>query len=127
MQFNANKTEEVVFSCKKVKPYHLQALLGNDILTRESHHKHLGMQLDSEVNFHSHIKEFIGKARRGVGMIRHLSMFLGVCLTTYHKYDPEMCLSFTQRLEQTQYNTALAVAGAWRDTNRQRLYEELGW
>ena len=33
----------------------------------------------------------------------------------------------TQRLEQTQYSAALAVAGAWRGTNRQRLYEELGW
>ena len=38
-----------------------------------------------------------------------------------------MRLIFTQRLEQTQYSAALAVAGAWRGTNRQRLYEELGW
>ena len=45
----------------------------------------------------------------------------------YHKYDPEMCSSFTQRLEQTQYSAALAVTGACRGTNRQRLYEELGW
>ena len=45
----------------------------------------------------------------------------------YHKYDPEMRLTFTQRLEQTQYYAALAVAGAWRGTNRLRLYEELGW
>ena len=45
----------------------------------------------------------------------------------YHKYDPEMRLTFTQRLEQTQYSAALAVTGAWRGTNRQRLYEELGW
>ena len=39
----------------------------------------------------------------------------------------KMRLTFTQRLEQTQYSAALAVAGAWRGTNRQRLYEELGW
>ena len=45
----------------------------------------------------------------------------------YHRCDPEMRLKFTQRLERTQYSDALAVAGAWRDTNRQRLYEELGW
>ena len=37
-----------------------------------------------------------------------------------------MCSSFTQRLEQTQYSAELAVTGAW-GTNRQRLYEELGW
>ena len=44
----------------------------------------------------------------------------------YHKYDPEMCSLFTQRLEQTQYSAELAVTDAW-GTNRQRLYEDLGW
>ena len=79
MQFNANKTEGVVFSCKKVKPYHPHALLGNDLIKRESHHKHLGMQLDSELNFQSHIKEAIGKARRGIGILRYL--FVWMCST----------------------------------------------
>ena len=49
--------------------------------------------------------------------------------TIYHKYDPEMCLSLTQRLEQTQYSAALAVTGAWvggGGKKRQRLYEEVG-
>ena len=45
----------------------------------------------------------------------------------YHRHDPEMIQSFTIRLEQTQYSAALAVAGAWRGTNRQMLYNELGW
>ena len=144
MQFNANKTEEVVFSCKKVKPHHPQALLGNDVIDRKSQHKHLGMQLDSELNFQSHVKEAIGKARKGIGMIRYLSRYVSRDVLDqvyklyvrphldygdiiYHKYDPQMCLSFTQKLEQTQYSAALAVSGAWRGTNRQRLYEELGW
>ena len=144
MQFNASKTEEVVFSCKKVKPSHPPALLGNDIIDRKSQHKHLGMQLDSGLNFQSHVKEAIGKARRGIGMIRYLSKYVSRDVLDqvyklyvrphldygdiiYHKYDPKMSLSFTQRLEQTQYYAALAVTGAWRGTNRQRLYEELGW
>ena len=32
-----------------------------------------------------------------------------------------------EKLEQKQYSAALVVTGAWRGTNRQRLYEELGW
>ena len=76
MQFNANKTEEVVFSCKKVKPYHPQALLGTNLIKKESHHKHLGMQLDSKLNFETHIKEAIGKARRGIGKLRYLSKYV---------------------------------------------------
>ena len=31
-------------------------------------------------------------------------------------------LDLTRKLEQTQYSGALAVTGAWRGTNRQRLY-----
>ena len=45
----------------------------------------------------------------------------------YHRHDPEMLQNFTRRLEQIQYSAALAVAGAWRGTNRQKLYKELGW
>ena len=45
----------------------------NDVIVRKSQHKHLGMQLDSELNFLSHVKDVIGKARRGIGMIRYLS------------------------------------------------------
>ena len=102
------------------------------------------MKLRENLNFLSHIREAIGKARRGIGMIRFLSKYVARDVLDqiyklyvrphldygdiiYHKYDPEMRLTFTQRLEQTQYSAALAVAGAWRGTNRQRLYEELGW
>ena len=38
-----------------------------------------------------------------------------------------MRLTFTQKLEQTQYLAALAVTGTWRGTNWQRLFNELGW
>ena len=30
-------------------------------------------------------------------------------------------------LERTQYQAALAVSGAWKGTNRVKIYEELGW
>ena len=75
MQFYAYKTEDVVFSCKKVKPCHPQALLGNGVIERKSQHTHIGMQLDSELNFQSHVKEAIGKARRVIRMIRYLSRY----------------------------------------------------
>ena len=102
------------------------------------------MILDSKLDFQSHIKAAIQKARRGIGMIRYLSKYVSRDILDqiyklyvrphldygdiiYHKYDPEMRLNFTQRLEQTQYCAALAVAGAWRGTSRERLYRELGW
>ena len=45
----------------------------------------------------------------------------------YHRFDPNMSLNLRRKLEQTQYSMALAVTGAWRGTNRQRIYEELEW
>ena len=45
----------------------------------------------------------------------------------YHKYDPEFKLDFTKRFESTQYSAALTVSEAWRGTNTDKLYEELGW
>ena len=32
-----------------------------------------------------------------------------------------------ERLEAVQYYAALAVAGAWKGTSREKIYDELGW
>ena len=45
----------------------------------------------------------------------------------YHQYDPNFSLSLTTVLESVQYSAALAVTGAWRGTNTDKIYEELGW
>ena len=49
-------------------------------------------------------------------------------VTIYHRHDhDEFKLEFTKRLESTQYSSAVAVSGAWRGTNTDKLYEELDW
>ena len=95
------------------------------------------------MNFQNHIRAAILKARRGVGLIRHLSKYvarnvLNLCYKLYvrphldyryllcHRYNQEMRLGFTQKFEQTQYSAALSVSGAWKGTNRQNPYDELG-
>ena len=144
MEFNATKTEEVIFSAKRIKPQHPNLFLGDTEVERKSEDKHLGLILDSKLNFQSHIREAIMKARRGIGIIRYLSRTVSRDVLDqvyklhvrphldygdiiYHRFDPNMSLDLTRKLEQTQYSAALAVTGAWRGTNRQRLYEELGW
>ena len=32
-----------------------------------------------------------------------------------------------EEIEKIQYKAALSITGCWRGTNRQKLYEELGW
>ena len=102
------------------------------------------MILDSKLTFLSHIKEAIVKARRGIGIIRFLTKYVSSDALDqiyklyvrahldygdiiYHKYDPEFKLDFTKRLESTQYSAELAVSGAWRGTDTDKIYEKLGW
>ena len=118
--------------------------LENEEITSKTEHKHLGMILDSKLSFKSHVNEAILKAKRGIGLIRHLSQYVSRDVLdqmyklyvrphldygdiVYHKYDPDLSSVITKRLEQTQYAASLAVTGAWRGTSRQKLYDELGW
>ena len=73
MKFNADKTEEVVFSCKREKSIHPILKLGDETISIKSKHKHLGVILDSKLNFKSHVREAILKARRGIGLLKFLS------------------------------------------------------
>ena len=124
MQFNADKIEEVIFSTKRTRVVHPPLTLGNDEIKLKNEHKHLGMILDSKLNFQNHIRAAILKARRGISLIRYLSKYISRNVLNlsyklyvrphldygdllYHRYDPEMRLGFTQKLEQTQYSAAL--------------------
>ena len=118
MLFNTDKTEEVIFSTKRIKPDHPPLELGDDVISQTLEHKHLGMVLDSKLDFKSHLREAIVKARRGIGMMKHLSRYVSrdVLIQLYKlyirphfdygdiiylKYDPRMRLDFTNKLEQT--------------------------
>ena len=79
MKFNTEKTEEVISSAKGVKPIHPPLSFGNDDVARMSEHKHLGMILDSKLDFQSHRKEAIQKARQGIGITRFLSNYVSRC------------------------------------------------
>ena len=98
------------------------------------------MSLDENLNFKSHIRDAILKARRGIAMIKFLSKYVSRNVfdliyklyvrphldygdIIYHRHDPHMSLDITKRLQQTQYSAALAITGGWRGTSRQELYD----
>ena len=64
MQLNCDKTEGVVFSVKRSKIEHPSLKLGLGVVIRKDEQKHLGLILDSKLNFTSHIRQTILKARR---------------------------------------------------------------
>ena len=76
MKLNADKTEEVVYSCKREKSIYPVLKLGDEIISTKSEHKHLGFVLDSKLNFKSHIREANLKARRGIGLTKYHSKYV---------------------------------------------------
>ena len=146
MQFNPNKNEQavqVIFSQKKEAVAHPPVFFSGYEIVVKVDHKHLGMTLDSKLSFQSYVREDIIKARKGTGIIRFLSKYVSWDVLDqiyklyvrshldygdiYHRHDPEFILEFTKRLESTHYSAALAVSGAWRGTNTDKLYKELSW
>ena len=119
---------------ERTKPHDPILKLGNEKVKISSEHNHLGMILDHNLDFQSHIREVILKARRDIGLITYLSKevpdqvyklyvipHLDYGDIIYHRFDPEMHLEITKKLEQVHYSAPLAVTGTWRGTSRQNL------
>ena len=101
--------------------------------------KHLGLILDSRLSFEKHISfEKIMKAKKNVGILKHLSKFLPLktldqmykalvrshldyCDISYHipsrqNQAPLVVTlnSLMEKVERILYQAALAIPGAWR-------------
>ena len=151
MEFNPDPTKqanEVLFSCKKSSQNHPQLIFNGIAIAKVTDQKHLGFILDSRLSFEKHINEKIIKAKRIVGILKHLSKLLPLksldqmykalvrshldyCDIIYHipSHQNEAPLgvalySVMEKVERIQYQSAFAISGAWHGSN---LDEELGW
>ena len=79
LEFNPDPTKqatEVQFSCKTGTINHPQLTFNACVVPKVNEHKHLGLILDPGLSFEKHIIEKIIKAKKSVGIIKHLSRFL---------------------------------------------------
>jgi ribonuclease P/MRP protein subunit RPP40 len=154
MAFNPDPNKqatEILFSCKKKQIDHPQLFFNGTPVSRLDSHKHLGLILTSTLNFGKHIIEKVKKAKKNIGIIKHLNKFLpfktlvhmykalvrshlDYCDIIYHipptSHEPPLGVTLhdhMEMVEKTQYQAALAVTGAWQGTSRVKIYEELGW
>ena len=102
--------------------------------------KHLGVVLDSNLNFITHIDQKIKKRNKMIGLIRRLSVNLSrnALLTLYKSFirphldfvdilhDKPSNDNSQNKMEKVQYRACLAIAGGIQGTSRERLYDELG-
>ena len=157
MSFNPDPNkpaEEILFTQKLKNLPHPPLFYNGTEVKRVNKHKHLGLILDPKLSFSHHISEKISIARKGIGIIKHLAPYLPLksrdqifkmhvrphldyCDFIYHMptktretfdLDSTRTLNYQMMaLESTQYQTALAVSGTWKGSNREKIYEELGW
>ena len=154
MVFNpdlSKQATELIFSCKKKTVDHNELIFNSTPVSRVREHKHLGLIIQPNLSFEKHIHEKMAKARALIGIIKHLNRFLpfktlnqmykalvrshlDYCDIIYHIPSsinlPPLGMSLhalMEKVEQIQYQGALAITGAWQGSSRVKLYEEIGW
>ena len=79
MSFNPDpnkQAQEVIFSRKLNKPDHLSLNFNNTVVIQSTTHKHLGMILDTKLDFQEHLKDKLSKISKTIGLLRKLQKIL---------------------------------------------------
>ena len=110
----------------------------NKFYTQSITQKHLGMFLNTKLDFQEHLKSIFSKVNKTIGLLQMLYHMLprSPLLTIYKSfirphlvygdiYDQAYNPSFHQKLDSIQYNATLAIMGAVRGTSKEN-YTELG-
>ena len=146
MSFNpdpSKQAQEVIFSRKLQKSTHPTLSFNNNTVTTTQRQsvtqKHLGMLLDTKLDLQGHLKSIFNKVNKTIGLLCkfHNTLPRLPLLTIYKSYRPRLdyrdviydqaCnVSFYQKLESLQYNSALAITGAIRGMSTEKLYNEPG-
>ena len=112
---------------------------GDNVQTAISQ-EHLGLVLDSKLDFNEHISNKINKCNKIIVIMKKLSLFLlrKILQTIYKSFvrpnldDADIILdkpfneSFKTKIEMIQYRAALVTTGAIKGTLRDRLDQEIG-
>ena len=126
------QAQELIFYRKVQTTNHPTFFLNQDVVRQTSVQKHLGMFLDSKLNFSEHLKTIFQKTNNTIGLLRKLETLLprAPLITIYKSfirshldyddliYDQTFNMLFQQKMETIQYNAALAITGAIRGSSR---------
>ena len=138
MNFNPDSTKQaqkVIFSRKLQNTNH-PIEFNHDTVSLTDSQKHLGIVLDSRLDFNKHLEIILEKVSTTIGLLRKLqNLFPRKSLITVYKsfirphmdygdiiYGQAYHVSFHRKLESIQYDAALAITGAIRGTSKEKLY-----
>ena len=138
MSFNpdiSKQAQAIIFSWKKSNTSHPSLYFNNTPIQRKSVQKYLGLFLDEKLSFLEHIGKKVKKATVGVNLMRKLNLLLpGWSLLTVYNcfirphldygdviYHQPNLSSLTNKIESVQYNAVLAIAGAIKETSKEKI------
>ena len=140
IKFNSSKTIQQTFTYKNTQKPPVLLFNGQQIPCA-TNHKHLGLNISTDMHFHEHINEIILKVNRALGPLYPLSRILprhilnniysvyilplfDYCDTIY---DGHLTVSDSLKLERLHSRAGRLVTGALFRTPTRKLLEDLGW
>ena len=70
------QSQEIIFSRQLNKPNHPSLNFNNTVVIQSTTHKHLGMILDTKLDFQGHLKDKLSKISKTIGLLRKLQKIL---------------------------------------------------
>ena len=139
VNFNQSKTELMNITNKRNQPF-LPLYFGTDVLQNTEAHKHLGVILQSNCKWDSHIKSIISKCRTLIACLRSYKyrlsrkaleiMYRSFILPHFDYADivwDNCSNSLAEELETLHLDGIRTVIGAVRGTSHRKLYLESGF
>ena len=137
--FNAVKTEYMIFTNKHQTPHYPDLYLGNTIIKQVNEHTHLGLTLDKKLTWKPHINRICTKASQritDIKRIRHLipkttainlyrtlsRPILEYCDVIFDNTTKEM----KKLIDQVQREALIMITLGYQRTATENLYKETG-
>ena len=141
VNFNPNKTEQMIISRKAVPPRHPNLEMNNVDIQKVNSHKHLGLIINKTCSWYEHILDITAKAWKRINILRSLMYKLDrkTLETVYISFINRPTLEYgdaiwdncskteKNEIESVQYEAARIVTGATRSCSKSKLLEETGW
>ena len=138
--FNPAKSESVIFSRKRNKPYHPPVFMNQTEIEEVTSHKHLGVVFSNDCSWHEHLGYIKSKAWTRINIMRKLKFKLDrrSLQTIYFSFIRPVieysdvvwdnCTLYeANELEKMQLEAARIVTGATKLVSIDSLYTETGW
>ena len=76
VDFNPRKTESMIISMKRNKPFHPELIMNKTPIAEANTHRHLGLVFSSDCGWHTHIVTITGKGWQRINILRSLKFRL---------------------------------------------------